>query len=76
MKRRDFLKTASAAGAATLCHECGATLIGRDWHRITDWDLTADGRCRQCGAECAGWFDSGPGDWNGGCQPIRPDELA
>ncbi|MCD6248929.1 MAG: AmmeMemoRadiSam system radical SAM enzyme [candidate division Zixibacteria bacterium] len=63
------------SGAATFCHKCGAVLIGRDWHRVTDWNLTPDSRCRQCGAECAGCFDSTPGDWNGHCQPVRLDDF-
>ena len=28
------------AGQSTYCHACGARLIGRDWYRITAWQLT------------------------------------
>ena len=49
---------------ATFCHACGAVLIGRDWHRITAWSLTEDGRCRQCGERCPGVFE--------GPRPIGP----
>jgi len=64
------------SGAATFCHKCGAVLIGRDWHRVIDWNLTPGGQCRNCGAECAGCFDSAPGDWNGHCLPVRPGDFA
>jgi pyruvate formate lyase activating enzyme len=42
---------------STWCHECGRLLIGRDWYRIYEWNLTADGRCTSCGARCAGVFE-------------------
>lgn len=58
-------------GAATYCHECGSKLIGRNWYQLTDWKLTADGRCAECGAACAGRFDSSPGDWGARAMPIR-----
>ena len=34
------------ATQTTYCRGCGAVLIGRDWHEITAWGLTDDGRCR------------------------------
>jgi len=51
------------AGQSTYCHGCGATLIGRDWYDLTAWNLSADGRCADCGAPCAGVFDAGHGTW-------------
>jgi pyruvate formate lyase activating enzyme len=51
------------AGQSTYCHGCGATLIGRDWYDLTAWNLSADGRCVDCGAACAGVFDAGHGTW-------------
>jgi pyruvate formate lyase activating enzyme len=51
------------AGQSTYCHGCGATLIGRDWYDLTAWNLSADGRCADCGAACAGVFDAGHGTW-------------
>jgi pyruvate formate lyase activating enzyme len=51
------------ATQTTSCHACGAVLIGRDWHEITAWHLTADGRCTRCGAACPGVFDGPPGGW-------------
>src|SRR6266699_3239818 len=51
------------AGQSTYCHGCGATLIGRDWYDLTAWNLSADGRCADCGTACAGVFDTGHGTW-------------
>src|SRR5580704_8545579 len=36
------------AGQTTRCHSCGATLIGRYWYDVTEWHLSADGRCNKC----------------------------
>ena len=60
-----------AGGAATICHKCGAVLIGRDWHQLTAWELTAEGKCPNCGTACAGRFEAAPGTWGGGCQPVH-----
>jgi pyruvate formate lyase activating enzyme len=59
------------AGGSTTCHVCGARLIGRDWYRLTVWGLTDDGRCRRCGAPCAGVFDGPPGNWGARRLPVR-----
>jgi pyruvate formate lyase activating enzyme len=48
------------ATQSTYCHGCGALLVGRDWHAITAWHLSEDGRCASCGAPCAGVFDGPP----------------
>jgi pyruvate formate lyase activating enzyme len=58
-------------GGSTLCHECGATLIARDWYILTDYSLTDDGRCSKCGATCAGVFDGPPGRWGARRLPIQ-----
>jgi pyruvate formate lyase activating enzyme len=59
------------AGQSTYCHGCGATLIGRDWYDLTAWNLSADGRCADCGAACAGVFDARHGTWGGRRQSVR-----
>ncbi|MGA7801787.1 MAG: AmmeMemoRadiSam system radical SAM enzyme, partial [Gammaproteobacteria bacterium] len=51
------------AGGSTYCHHCGTTLIGRDWYVLSDWNLTADGKCNACGTPLAGVFEARPGDW-------------
>ncbi len=58
-------------GGSTRCHACGERLIGRDWYTLTAWNLTDDGRCRRCGAACAGVFDGPPGRWGARRQPVR-----
>ncbi len=51
------------AGQGTSCHVCEALLIGRDWYELTAWNLSADGRCGQCGTPCAGVFEPSHGLW-------------
>ena len=58
-------------GGSTYCHGCGAKVIGRDWYVMTDWQLTDDGRCRQCLTLCAGFFDGRPGTWGSRRRPVR-----
>jgi len=62
-------------GASTLCHNCGAILIERDWHRLTVWELTPGSCCPKCGTACAGQFGASPGTWGGRCQPVRPADY-
>lgn len=59
------------AGSSTYCHCCGKRVIGRDWYRMTDWQLSEDGRCRYCNTQCAGRFAGPPGCWGGHRQPVR-----
>jgi len=63
-------------GSSTYCHECGAMLVGREWFDITAWNLSADGRCRACGAKCSGVFEGPPPATNGRFMPIRIEEFA
>ncbi|MFH1570045.1 MAG: AmmeMemoRadiSam system radical SAM enzyme [Gemmatimonadota bacterium] len=58
-------------GGTTSCHACGAPLIGRDWYRLTRWDLTAAGACPSCHTPCAGVFEARPGSWGPRRQPVR-----
>jgi pyruvate formate lyase activating enzyme len=50
-------------GESSRCHECGATLVGRDRYRLSEWRLTGDGRCVKCGAAWAGVVEERPGTW-------------
>ena len=59
------------SGGSTYCHQCGATLIGRDGYVITKWKLSDDGHCCACGARCAGIFDGPPGRWGARRLPVR-----
>ncbi len=63
-------------GGSTYCHQCGATLIGRDWYVLSNWNLTDDGLCRSCGAACAGVFDGPPGRWGARRLPVRLADYA
>ena len=57
-------------GGSTYCHQCGQILIGRDWYRLSDWNLTEHGRCRFCGTPCAGVFEPQPGHWGARRMPV------
>ena len=59
-------------GGSTSCHGCGNTLIGRDWHVLTAWNLTEEGHCRFCGIPCVGLFEKEPGNWGAKRLSIRP----
>jgi len=59
-------------GGSTSCHGCGTTLIGRDWHVLTAWNLTEEGHCRFCGIPCVGLFEKEPGNWGAKRLSIRP----
>ena len=59
------------AGQSTYCHSCGSRVIGRDWYELTEWRLTAEGRCADCGAACAGVFEATPGSWGQRRLPVR-----
>jgi len=58
-------------GGSTLCHGCGAVVIGRDWYDITKWNLNDAGACKSCGARCAGVFNGPAGAWGRKRQPVR-----
>ncbi len=58
-------------GDTTFCHNCGQPVIVRDWYNLIEWHLTEDGRCQQCGTQCAGVFDHSPGHWGARRLPVR-----
>jgi pyruvate formate lyase activating enzyme len=58
-------------GESTYCHRCGRVLIGRDVYEVGEWNLTANGSCKFCGAQCAGVFESRPGTWGPRRLPVR-----
>jgi pyruvate formate lyase activating enzyme len=59
------------SGQSTYCSGCDATLIGRDWYVLSEWNLEGDGRCRACGTRCPGVFDGPPGTWGARRLPVR-----
>ena len=44
-------------GGSTNCPHCGNAAIARDWHRILNYRVTEDGRCKECGGAIAGRFE-------------------
>jgi pyruvate formate lyase activating enzyme len=64
------------AGQSTYCPACDATLIGRNWYELTEWNLSPDGRCGACGTPCAGLFDGAPGHWGRRRQSISVRALS
>lgn len=61
---------------STYCPTCRQLLIGRDQYLLTNWNLTEDGRCRSCGANCPGVFEGRPGNWGNKRQPVRLKDFA
>jgi len=45
-------------GGTTYCPGCGAALIARDWHRIDEYRVDAEGRCPDCATAIAGRFEA------------------
>ena len=62
-------------GGSTYCHVCGNKLIGRDWYVLSDWNLTAGGKCNKCGTVCAGVFEDKPGEWGAKRLPVRLRDM-
>ncbi len=60
---------------STFCHQCGVCLVERDWYTLGRWYLDSEGRCRSCGARCAGIFDGTPGNWGQKRVPVRLAEF-
>ncbi|HSD73081.1 MAG TPA: AmmeMemoRadiSam system radical SAM enzyme [Thermoanaerobaculia bacterium] len=58
-------------GESTLCHGCGDVVIGRDGYDLTEWNLTAEGRCRICATPLPGVLEEWPGVWIGRPLPVR-----
>ena len=48
---------------STYCHSCKKILIGRNDYNFTDWNLSEEGACKNCGTVCPGVFEAKPGTW-------------
>ena len=64
------------AGSSTYCSVCGQVLIGRDWYVLSEWNLTDEGRCSNCGTVLPGVFERAPGDWGAKRVPVRLRDFA
>ncbi|WP_137887250.1 AmmeMemoRadiSam system radical SAM enzyme [Pseudomonas sp. 2FE] len=60
-----------AEGGTTCCPGCGEELIVRDWYRILDYRVTADGHCPQCHTPIAGRFGPYAGAFGQRRIPVR-----
>ena len=58
-------------GESTYCHHCSQILIGRNWYELSEWNLSDEGKCINCGSVCSGIFESSPGTWGAKRQPVR-----
>jgi pyruvate formate lyase activating enzyme len=56
-------------GGTTTCPTCHTALIGRDWYRLTRWEVV-DGRCPACRATVPGVFERRPGRWGARRLPV------
>jgi pyruvate formate lyase activating enzyme len=45
-------------GGTTYCPHCAKALIVRDWYRLLDYRVSADGRCTECGGALAGRYQA------------------
>ncbi len=63
-------------GGTTFCPGCGKRVIERDWYEIESYDLTADGRCTQCGTAIAGRFGKFEGQFGRHRVPVRVNIAA
>jgi pyruvate formate lyase activating enzyme len=58
-------------GGTTFCPGCANPLIVRDWHEILSYELTDDGRCRNCATRIPGRFERYAGAFGGRRVPVR-----
>ena len=56
---------------STYCHQCGQTLIGRDWYQLSDWNINSNGKCCNCSQTIPGVFEARMGDWGAGRLPVH-----
>ncbi len=63
------------AAQSSYCSGCGACVIGRDWHQLSDWRLDDFGGCIACGTAFPGVFDGPPGNWGRKRKPVRMHEV-
>ncbi|MEM7211502.1 MAG: AmmeMemoRadiSam system radical SAM enzyme, partial [Pseudomonadota bacterium] len=59
------------AAQSSYCSGCGAKVIGRDWHQLSEWRLTDHGACVICDTPFPGVFSGPPGDWGRKRKPVR-----
>ena len=60
-----------SAGSSTYCASCKKRVIERDWYQLGEWQLDAQGKCLNCGAQLPGVFDGAAGRWGAKRMPVR-----
>jgi len=58
-------------GGSTYCRNCKQCVIKRDWYNILIYDLTNEGKCKNCNSRCAGVFEGPHGNWGAKRVPVR-----
>lgn len=58
----------------TMCANCGATLVERNWHEVLAYHIRA-GCCPNCKRPVAGHFANVPGHWGSRRMPVDPAAL-
>lgn len=58
-------------GGSTYCYNCKNCVIKRDWYNILAYELTMDGKCKFCQAQCPGVFAGKHGTWGAKRVPVR-----
>lgn len=70
--RHVYIGNAHHQGAqSSYCAGCGACVIRRDWHQLSDWHLDDFGACTVCGTAFAGVISGPPGTWGRQRVPLR-----
>ena len=50
-------------GSSTYCPNCKNKVIGRDWFKLSNWELKVSGNCKYCETKIEGLFEDRPGEW-------------
>ena len=58
-------------GGSTMCANCKQCVIKRDWYNILFYNLTDDGKCKNCQTQCPGVFNGPNGTWGAKRMPVR-----
>lgn len=62
-------------GGSTYCTGCQQCIVKRDWYNILEYNLTDDGKCKNCQTQCHGVFAGPHGNWGAKRRPIRLGDV-
>jgi len=60
-----------SVGGSTYCTNCKLCVVKRDWYNILAYNLTNDGKCKNCQTQCHGVFEGEHGTWGAKRVPVR-----